>query len=167
MFLAFLFPFTQELDAGAVHQQVQRTGSCSVGQLHLQCLLASAHGAEVGHLPVQAGHAQQALHHSQALAQGQAEEAFDAQAELDGSIAEHLLPAPLAAGGRVPLHVFVQPDRQRPSGFEGCVVRCPVGGLVEGLGALGFTHVPRLPVRGEGFVQQSLRDEKANAEYIY
>ena len=92
------------------------------------------------------------------MAQGQAEEAFDAQAELDGGVAEHVLPAPLAAGGCVPLHVFVQPDRQRAPGFERCVVRCPVGGLVAGLGALGFTHVPRLTVRGAGFVQQSPRD---------
>ena len=112
VFLSLPFPFTQELDAGAVHQQSQRAGRASVGQLHLQCLLAAAHGAEVRHPPLQACQAQQALHQSQALAQGQAEEAFEAQAELDGGVAEHVLPAPLAAGGCVPLHVFVQPDGQ-------------------------------------------------------
>ena len=159
VFLAFPLPLAQELDAGAVHQQVQRAGRGSVGQLHLQCLLASAHGAEVGHPPIQVCQVQQALHQSQALAQGQTKKAFDAQAELDGGVAEHVLPTPLAAGGCVPLHVFVQPDRQRAPGFERCVVRCPVGGLVAGLGALGFTHVPRLTVRGAGFVQQSHRQE--------
>ena len=115
-----------------------------VGQLHLQCLLAPAHGAEVGHLPIQMGQAQQAL------AQGQTKQALDAQAELDGRVAEHLLPAPFAAGWRVPLHVFVQPDRQRASGFEGCVVCRPVGSLVVGFYPLGFTHGLRPRVRGRG-----------------
>jgi hypothetical protein len=51
--LAFLFTFAQELDPGAVDQQVQRGGAGTVGQLYPQRLLAPAHGAEVWPAPVQ------------------------------------------------------------------------------------------------------------------
>ena len=51
---AFSFTFTQELDSGAVHQQVQRGGAGPVGQLHRQRFLATAYGTEIGHAPVQA-----------------------------------------------------------------------------------------------------------------
>lgn len=60
VFLALPLPFAQELDSGAVHQQVQRRGAGLIGQLHPQFFSASAHGAEVRHLPIQAGQAQQA-----------------------------------------------------------------------------------------------------------
>jgi len=153
--LAFPLPFAQELDPGTVHQQVQRGGAGPVGQLHPQRLLAPAHGAEVGHAPVQARQAQQALNQTQALTQRQVEQALDAQTELDGCLGEDLLASSLATGRGVPLHVFVQPDRQRPSGFERGVVCGPVGGLVARLGVLGFGHTPSLPARGVCFVQQS------------
>ena len=132
-------------------------GAGLVGQLHPQRLLASAHGTKVGHAPVQARQAQQALNQAQTLTQGQVEQALDAQAELDGCLREDPLASSLATGRGVSLHVFVQPDRQRPSGFERGVVRGPVGGLVACLGALGFGHAKRLPAqRRASFVQQSL-----------
>ena len=59
------------------------------------------------------------------------------------------------SGLLVPLHVFVQPNRQRPSGLECCVVLRPVGGLVAGLWLPGFTHASRLPAQRGWFVQQS------------
>lgn len=152
---ALPFIFAQELDAGAVHQQVQRAGAGSVGQLHPQRLLAPTHGAVVGHPPAQVCHAQQALHKAQALAQCQAEQALDAQTKLDGSFREDVLVPSFDTGRCVPLHVFVQPDRQRPSGFERYVVRRPVGGLVAGLGPLLFIHASRLPAQRARFVQQS------------
>lgn len=161
--LAFPFAFAKELNAGAVHQQFQCGGTGSVGQLYLQSLLASAHGAVVGHPPVQACQTQQAFNHAQALTQGQTEQALDAQTELDGCVGEDVLAPAFAAGWGVPLHAFVQPDCQRPSGFERGVVLCPVGGLVAGLGPLRFTHVSRLPAQRTGFVQQSLPE----AERIY
>ena len=153
--LAFPFAFAKERNAGAVHQQFQCGGTGSVGQLYLQSLLASAHGAVVGHPPVQACQMQQAFNHAQALTQGQTEQALDAQTELDGCVGEDVLAPAFAAGWGVPLHAFVQPDCQRPSGFERGVVLCPVGGLVAGLGPLRFTHVSRLPAQRTGFVQQS------------
>ena len=157
MLLAFPFTFAQELDPGAVDQQVQWGGAGLVGQLHPQRLLASAHGTKVGHAPVQARQAQQTFNCTQALAQGQVEQTLDAQVELDGCLREDPLTSSLAAGQGVPLHVFVQPNRQRPSSFERSVVHGPVGGLVACLGALGFSHAKRLPAqRRASFVQQSL-----------
>ncbi len=155
VFLALPLAFAQELDAGAVNQQVQRRGAGPVGQLHAQAFLTPAHGAEVGHFPVQTRQAQQAFNRAQTLAQSQAEQAFDAQAELDRGVREYLLAPPLATGRGVPLHVFVQPDRERPSGLERGVVLGPVRGLVVGLRALGFSHARRLSARADDFVQQS------------
>ncbi len=155
VFLAFPFPFAQELDARAVHQQIQRCAAAPVRQLHLQCPLAAAEGAEVGNPPIELGQLQQALNQPQALAQCQAKQALDAQAKLNGRIREHLLATPLATGRCVPLHVFVQPDRQRPSGLERRVVLRPVGGFVAGLWLPGFTHASRLPAQRGRFVQQS------------
>ena len=104
MLLAFPFAFAQELDAGAGHQQVQRRGVGSVGQLDTEVFLAPAHGAEVWHLPIQAGQTQQAFYQPQALAQGQAKQAFDAQAELDGGIGKRGLASTLAGRRGIPLH---------------------------------------------------------------
>lgn len=162
--LAFPFAFAKELNAGAVHQQFQCGGTGSVGQLYLQSLLASAHGAVVGHPPVQACQTQQAFNHAQALTQGQTEQALDAQTELDGCVGEDVLAPAFAAGWGVPLHAFVQPDCQRPSGFERGVVLCPVGGLVAGLGPLRFTHVSRLPAQRTGFVQQSRPSDQIRSQ---
>lgn len=89
------------------------------------------------------------------MAQGHTEQALDAQTELDGRVGEDVLALAFATCWGVPLHVFVQPDRQRPSGFERGVVLGPVGGLVAGLGPLRFTHAPRLPAHRTAFVQQS------------
>ena len=47
--LTLPFTLAQELDIRAFHQQVQRSDAGSVGQLHSQCLLMPAQGAEVGH----------------------------------------------------------------------------------------------------------------------
>ena len=153
MFLALPFAFAQELDAGAVHQQVQGTGGGAVRQLHPKCFLAPTHGAEVRHLPGQTRQTQQALDHAQGLAQGQPKQTFDAQAELDGGVGED----PLATSGRcAPLHVFVQPNRQRPLCLQRGVVRSPVGGLVAAFGPLGFTYALSLSGLRHGFVQQSL-----------
>ncbi|GKT21958.1 hypothetical protein AVHM3334_06645 [Acidovorax sp. SUPP3334] len=135
VFLAFAFTFAQELDPGAVHQQVQGRAAAPVRQPHLQRLLATAEGAEVGYPPVHACQAQQALHQPQALAQGQTEQALDAQAKLNRRIAEDGLATAFATGRRVPLHVLVQPDRQRSSRFERGVVRRPVRCLLALLGA--------------------------------
>ena len=99
--------------------------------------------------------AQQTFNCAQALAQSHVEQALDAQAKLDGCLREDPLASSLAVGRGIPLHVFIQLNRQLPSGFERGVVRGPVGDLVARLGALGFGHASRLPARGAYFVQQS------------
>ena len=118
--------------------------AASIPLLTLQRLLVPAHCTEVGYALVQARQAQQALNRAQALTHSQIEQPLDAQAELDGRFREDPLASSLATGRRVPLHVFVQPDRQRLSGLERGVVRRPVGGLVARPGALGCGHVTRL-----------------------
>lgn len=131
VFLALPLPLAQEFDARAVHQQIERTAS-AVGQLHFQRLLEPTLGAEVGHLPVQLRQPQQALNRAQTLVQGQGqgqvEEAFDAQAELDRCLGK-----------------IVQPHRQGPSGLDRSVVRRTVRGLVAHLRTLGLGHELRLP----------------------
>ena len=44
---AFPFTFAQELDSGAVHQQVQGRGAGTIGQLNFERLLATAQRAVV------------------------------------------------------------------------------------------------------------------------
>ena len=51
--LAFPFAFTQELDARAIDQQVERLRARTVAQLHLQALWAATDGAEIWHQPVE------------------------------------------------------------------------------------------------------------------
>lgn len=98
---------------------------------------------------------QQGRVQTHALAHGQAEQALDAQREVDSCIGEEPVAPSLATCRGVPPHIFVQPDRQRPSGFKRGVVRCPVCGLVAGLGTFGFSHTQRLPAQRASFVQQS------------
>lgn len=144
---AFPLPLAQELDACAVDQQIQRCAAALVRQLHLQCLLAAADGAEIWHVPIEPRQLHHALHRPQTLAKGQTEQALDAQAKLDGRIGEGVLATALATGRRVPWHVFVQPDSKRASFFKRCVVLCPVGGLVAALGYCGVNHALRLPAQ--------------------
>jgi hypothetical protein len=82
--LRFHLPTTQELVTRSVHRQVLRCGAGSARQFHPQRLLESAHGAVVENVSRQASHAQQTFSQAQALAQSQAKQAFDAQAERDG-----------------------------------------------------------------------------------
>lgn len=53
--------FTFGLNAGAIDEQVQRASATSIGQTHIQRLLAAAQGAEIRHRPVQTDQTQQAL----------------------------------------------------------------------------------------------------------
>ena len=88
MFLRFPFAFAQHLHAGAVDQQMQATTTGAIGYVHGQRFLAAADRAVVRHGPIQARQMHQALHETDDLAQRQAEQPLDGQAELDGGIAE-------------------------------------------------------------------------------
>ena len=50
------FPIAEELDPGAVHQQVQRTRRTAVRYLHRDARLPTAQGRKVRHRPVETGH---------------------------------------------------------------------------------------------------------------
>lgn len=132
----------EELDAGAVHQQVQRPASTAIGDLHLQGLLPAAQGRVVRNGPVQPGQAQQAGDHSCGLPERQLEQHLDRQAELDRRVRKDgRTPwAPLMR--RMPSHLFVQPDQQRSTHAERSVVVEPVRSAVAD--GSGFTHADRL-----------------------
>ena len=89
-----------------------------------------------------------ALHHTRRLPQGLAEQALDAQAELDRRVREGL-PAPALARRRCqPLHVPVQPHRQRSPRLQRRVVGLPVRRAVLRPLLLGFAH--RVSLRALG-----------------
>ena len=53
----------EELDSGAVLQQVQGAIGAPVADLDGQCLLTPAQGGVVGHCPAQVRHLEQVCHH--------------------------------------------------------------------------------------------------------
>lgn len=159
--LAFAFAFTQELDARAVHQQMQRLSAGTVAQLHLQALLAATDGAEIWHRSVQLGQLQQTLHHAKRLAQRLIKKAFDTQAKLDRCIREQPAAPTLAAGLSQPAHSPVQPQRQGAACFESRVVLRPVRRAVACPHLLAFTHPSSLPAAAGGFMQQSRLTDQA------
>ena len=65
--------FTFRLDAGTVDEQAQRAGAATKGQVHVQCLLTAAQGAEIRHRPVQPDQPQQALDKTRGLPERHAE----------------------------------------------------------------------------------------------
>ena len=73
----------KELDAGAVHQQVQRPIGTPIGNLDGQRLLPPTQGRIIWHSPIQVRHLEQAVHHPGRLPQRQLEQNFDRQACVD------------------------------------------------------------------------------------
>ena len=76
----------EELDARAIHEQVERAIGAAIRDLDRQGLLPAAQGAEVGDGPVQPRQPEKAGHHTGGLSQGQLEENFDRQAKLDSGV---------------------------------------------------------------------------------
>lgn len=74
--LGFPFAFAQHLDPSAIDQQMERVISASIGDRHLQMLLASRNRAEIGNLPIQSRQLKQALDQPHTLAQGKSKQAF-------------------------------------------------------------------------------------------
>ncbi len=120
------FAIAEELDPGAVHEQVQRAICPAVGNLHGQGLLPAAQRRKVRHGPVQPRQLQQARHHASRLAKRQLEQDLDRQAELDGRIGKHRWPSGSPVTWRAPGHVIVDPDQQRSTLPKRCVVTGPV-----------------------------------------
>ena len=137
-------PFALDLYARAVDQKMERARRAAIGDVDLQCLLATADGAEVGHRPVQSDQPQQALDEAGRLPERDAEQDLHRQAGLDGGIAVGLLSATPACRRGIPAHLRIEPDRQRAAALERFVVGRPVPGLVGG-GGDGSAHASQLP----------------------
>ena len=120
------FPVTHRLDARAVDQQVQRSGTGLTGDLDKQGLLPPAQGTEIRHRPIETGHLKKAYDHAGGLAQGKLEHSLERQAGLDRGIREDRLTPTLAGWRRQPLHPGIKPDVKRTSLRQRCIVGLPV-----------------------------------------
>lgn len=80
------FAVAEELDAGAVHQQVQRPFGAAIWDLDGQHFLPSAQGGVIGHRPIQVRQLEQAGDHPGRLPKRQLEKDLDGQTKLDRSI---------------------------------------------------------------------------------
>jgi hypothetical protein len=109
------FAIAQELDASAVHEQVQRASGATVRDLDGERLLPATQGRVVRHGPVQVCQLQQAGNHPGRLPERQLEQDLDGQTELDRRIREYRRATRAAVMWREPGHVLVLPDQQRPT----------------------------------------------------
>ena len=132
VFTRLPFAVAQELDAGAVHQQVQGAIGTPIGDLDGERLLSAAQCRVIRHSPVQVRHFQQAGNHPCRLPQGQLKQHLDRQAELDRGIGKHRRATWAAVRRREPGHVLVQPDQQRPALAKRGSVAGPVRRAVAG-----------------------------------
>jgi hypothetical protein len=76
------FPF--DLDAGAIDKQVQRALRATIRDVDRKRPLASADGAEVRNVPIEARQPQEAFHKARRLPKRHSEYHFHGQARLDG-----------------------------------------------------------------------------------
>ena len=106
------FAFTLDLDPCAVDKQVQRALRASIWNVDRKCLLPSADGAEIRHIPIESRQPQEASHKASRLAKRHPEQDFHREARLDRGVAERLRSAPLAGRFGMPIHLGVEPDRQ-------------------------------------------------------
>jgi len=136
------FAVAEELDPGAVDQQVQRAICAAIGDLHREGLLPAAEGGDVRHRPVQPRQPKQAGHHPGGLAQWKLEQDLDRQAEPDGRIGKHRRTSRPPVTRRAPGHVPVDPDQQRSPVAQRRVVAGPLRRAVAG--GRWLAHAARL-----------------------
>lgn len=108
----------------------------------LHGLLPAAQGRIVRNGPVQPGQPQQPGDHSGGLSERQREQHLDRQAEQDRRIQEDRRAPGAALMRRVPGHLLVHPDQQRPARPERIIVGGPARCAVAG--GLGLAHAARL-----------------------
>lgn len=136
------FPVTEELDAGAVHEQVQGTFGAAVRDLNRRGLLPAAQGAEVWDGPVQPRQPEQAGHHTRGLSQRELEQHFDRKTELNGGIREDGWATGATFMRRQPSHVLVHPGQHRAAPAQRRVVAGPIRRAVAG--GRWLAHTPHL-----------------------
>jgi len=132
VFARLPFAIAEELDPGAVHQQVQGAVGTAIWDLDGERLLPTAQGGVVGHRPVQLRQLKQARHHPGRLPERKLEQDLDSQAELDRRIREFGRATGAAVMRREPGHLLVQPDQQRATLAQGRRVAGPVRRAVAG-----------------------------------
>lgn len=108
-------PFTIKFDLSTVDQVVKRTMRLPAQQVDGKALLATARGAEIRHIPVQADQPKQALDEPRGPPQGHAEQQLHRQACLDGGVAVNWLSPTLGSRLRRPHRVRIKSDRQQSS----------------------------------------------------
>jgi hypothetical protein len=137
-------PFTviEELDPGAVHEQVKRPIDAPIWDLDGQRLLPSAKRRVIRHLPIQTRHLEQAGHHPGCLPEWQLEQHLDRQAELDRRVRKDWWPPWSPLMRREPGHTLIQLDQQRSALSERGIVARPVGRAVAG--GVRLAHAIRL-----------------------
>lgn len=106
--------FTQELYPGAVDRQLQGLSAEPIADFDLQRLLVPAYYAVVRHLLVQLREPQLAFHQPWRLPQGQPEQVFDTQVELDYRTREGPLAPTFARRLYPPLNVLGPISSLRP-----------------------------------------------------
>ena len=107
---------------------------------------------QIWHRPSKPAQVQHRLRKTRGLPQCQAKQVLERQAKLDGCIRELRTASAFATCRGKPAHALVQPNRQRASSFEGCVVLLPVAGSIAGFA--GLTHAANLPLEQQRFMQQ-------------
>ena len=113
-----------------VDQEMQRALRPPMRDVHGKDLLATAERAEIGHIPVKADKSQQALDEPGRLPERHTEKDLHRQAGLNGRVGKDRLSPSLAGGLRRSDHIWIEPDRQRPTALESLVILGPVQGLV-------------------------------------
>ena len=126
------FSVTEELDPGAVHEQIERPIGAPIRNLDGQRLFPSAQRRVVRHRPFQTRHLEQAGYHPGRLPARQLEQHLDRQAELDRRARKDRRSPRSALMRREPGHALVQPDHQRPALSERGIVIRPVRRMVTG-----------------------------------
>ena len=101
------FAVAKKLDAGTVHQQIQRPVGTTIGNLHLEGLLPAAQRRVVWSGPVQPWQTQEARDHPGCLPEWQLKQNLDRQAELDRRIREDWRAPGTALTRRVQSHLLV------------------------------------------------------------
>lgn len=136
------FAIAEKLDAGTVHEQVQRPVGTAIRDLNRQGLLPPAQRGVIGNGPVQPRQAQETGNHSGGLPERQLEEHLDRKAELDRRAREDRRAPRSALMRREPGHLLVQPDQQRAALLQRRIVAGPVRRAVAG--GFWFRHTDHL-----------------------
>ena len=107
------FSIAQELDPGAVDQELERLSRLPKRDLDGDLLLPPTERRIVGNRPIETCQFEHARDHARGLAQRKFEQDFDRETKLDRRIREQMGTTRTPVRGREPAHVLVEPQQQR------------------------------------------------------